>query len=399
MRKNLPELLLYALNLAIPAALSVLLIPLLISNSGEAGWASIAVGQALGGPAAVIIGYGWSIQGPAAISGAARSLVAQEFFEALKTRTALTIPILLAASVVAAILSPQPTVAVFGVLSIGIQGIRCNWLFIGLHSPARILLFETLPRGLGLVAAIVVLLSLQDAASIALSMQALGLIVSLVLTSLWVRKRYGPPSGGLRSLRWLLIHQRHGVIGSLISSAYGAYPILIVSAVAPQTVPALALAQRLQAQMATAASPLADFAQSWVPRTPDLHQRRQRTLRAMVTVGAATSLAAAVFVAISAPLIRFLGAGLVGLSLISCALLAALVVIGSVNTVATVAGMPAVGKLRYYARNVTISSILGAALIPLVSLTSSTEAVLGAMVVAALILLTLNTLAIRSPRT
>jgi len=60
----------YGSSMVLLAITSLLAIPAMVAASGTHAWGAIAVGQSIGGVAAVIIAYGWGLSGPAAIARA-----------------------------------------------------------------------------------------------------------------------------------------------------------------------------------------------------------------------------------------------------------------------------------------------------------------------------------------
>ena len=84
----------YALNTVVLGIASLLLIPALITTTGVGPWASIAVGQSLGGLAGIVVGFGWGIVGPGYVANAGAEERTARYMESLAVRSILLVAVL-----------------------------------------------------------------------------------------------------------------------------------------------------------------------------------------------------------------------------------------------------------------------------------------------------------------
>lgn len=302
----------YGVNLAVTAVLSLLLIPLIISGAGEDGWAAVALGQAIGAVASVVIAYGWGFHGPStvAMNRESRATVSGEILESTKLRLILSIPVFAIGIGVSALVSPgNGALAAWGFASIAVLGLRMNWVFIGLGDTRLLLTLETIPRSLGLLAAILIMSSSQSVIS-ALAAQAAGSLCAFAATLMWNHVRSGGDHTQLRSTRYLLRANAHGVSGLTVAAVWVSLPAIVISILAPQMLASFALVMRVYAQGCTAISPVVDILQGWVPSKDrsTVVRRATRAIKVAIAAGAAVAIA---YIAVSTPLYNFLGAGVV----------------------------------------------------------------------------------------
>lgn len=302
----------YGVNLAVTAVLSLLLIPLIIRTTGEDGWAAVAVGQTIGAVASVIVAYGWGFHGPSTIATnrSSRARVSAEILESAKLRLILCLPVFFVGIVLTAIVTPGDDVlAAWGFASIAVLGFRMNWVYIGLGDTRLLLLLETLPRALGLMTAILLMLLEQNTVA-ALAAQAVGSVCAFAAAMVWNHLRSKGVHTELRSSRELLATNFHGVSGLTVAALWISLPAIIISLIAPQALATFALVMRVYSQGCTAVSPVVDILQGWVP-SRDRAVLVSRARRAVKIASAAGILLGATYVAVSQPLYAFLGAGIV----------------------------------------------------------------------------------------
>lgn len=341
--------------------------PAIIRSAGPDGWGTIAVGQAVGVVASVVVMYGWSVVGPASVANASGEEADREYLTSLVVRIILFPPTLAAGVGFSWILTRGDLLlTAVAVSSTALLGLRAGWFFIGRGTPWRLLLYEAMPRALGVWVGVSMLLFLDADVWVAIAWQSIGLLMALGASSV----RAAPsivrsPSRALETVRRIPIRRTlglhgHSVSAATISALFGSSPLMILSIVAPAGIPAFALVYRFQSQLMTAASPIMDFLQGWVPRgAPAGLVRRAWTAQAIAVCGAAC---AVILVATAGPRIYdFLGGGvietpppLIGASALSLAL-ALVVQVSGIGT------LPAFGGARELARNVTVGSLTGVA--------------------------------------
>lgn len=281
MRKaaGLQRVLGFGASMALLAAASLLIIPVMMRASGAAAWGAVALGQSLGGIASVIVGYGWNMSGPAQIAGADPTEARRQFLESLLARLTLFIPVCLLA-MLASTLSAQHehrTLAAAGAASSAFIGLSANWYFVGTVQPWILLLTETIPRVLGTLAGAIAMTMGHSALAGVLG-QLLGMAVAVALSAafIFVRlRRAGANSIRSRPVTRILADQKDGVLASATSTLIGALPIVIVAHANPAAQPLFAFVDKLQRQMSVALTPFVTALQGWVPRGDQIRRARR----------------------------------------------------------------------------------------------------------------------------
>lgn len=286
----------YALNVGAVGLVTLLTIPFMISVGGVDAWASAALGQSVGVIAAVVIGYGWAISGPAIIAKAAPGTYITVLKESVKTRLFLLLPTLCGAVLICIFVIPHGLnkFTLLGVVSTALLGLRFNWFLIGLNKPYVMLLAETLPRvgstALGLAA-----MRILDDMAIAIVAQAIGVLLGSVITGWWARLHVRPFSSlthpNVSGLKDCLLAHRFGMSAAIVSALYSSGPLILLGVTSPAAVGTYAVLDRLAKQLFTAASPVIDAFRGWVPRT-EQGQQIQRSRAALIVAAVSSALAA-----------------------------------------------------------------------------------------------------------
>lgn len=339
--------------------------PAIIRSAGAAGWSTIAVGQSIGAIAAVVVMFGWSIVGPSAVANASDSAAEREYVVSLVVRLALFVPALGAAAALTwALTGGDGLLIAVSVASTTLLGMRAGWFFIGRGTPWRLLVYEALPRAVGVWVGVALLVFLGVDTWIAIACQCVGLLAAVGASSL----RAAPSTAA--SLRLMLDVARnvdlrhtlkegwHGASASSVSTLFGSSPLMIMSVIAPTALPEFALVYRFQSQLMTAASPVLDHLQGWIPRgsREGLHRR---AWSAQVIGAAGAVIAAAVILVAGASIYAFLGGGVIDPSGTVTAASALAIAIALLAQVSGITTLPALGGARYLAANVMIGSVFG----------------------------------------
>ncbi|WP_404473131.1 hypothetical protein [Microbacterium aerolatum] len=352
----------FGLSVALLAAASLLLIPAMLESGGQQAWGAIAVGQAVGAVAAVFVYFGWGHTGPATIARADASAARTEFADSLRTRLVLFAPVAAVACGLAALIAPShPLLAVAGCLSAAAVGFTADWYFVGRRAPWGYLAFETLPRVLGTAVGIVLLVNGAAVITGPLCMLG-GMLFGFAATSWWVLRRRLAVSTTRRSVREVIVAQRHGVGSGVGTSAYAALPLVLISLLIPAIQPTYALVDKLQRQLSIALGPVVSVVQGYVPRLePAVTLRRAR--RALLA-GAVFCAALAGAVLLAAPwLFAWLGAGQVQPDYAVMILMSIFVGLNVWESILARAVLAAFGKLDAVARGTLISVTVGLPLV------------------------------------
>ncbi len=284
----------YALNTFLLGASGLVLIPALIFASGPLGWSFVAIGQSFGIIAAVFIGYGWALTGPATIAGMDIRLQVSEFRRSIIARCLIGIPSVAVGLLLLWLAFPDSlSVSAVSLLATALSGLSSNWFYVALARPYALLCTETLPRTVATVTASTLLYLGSDVLT-ALVLQCCGMVFSVLCALLFtaaLRRSAdgllpeGNDSLGVVAIGESLREQSNGMLSSLVSVVYMSAPIMIVGFLAPAALPAFALADKIQKQFMSAVAPVVSVAQGWVPTGVGKPEVVRRSQKAFVGAG------------------------------------------------------------------------------------------------------------------
>jgi O-antigen/teichoic acid export membrane protein len=259
----------FGLSTALLAAASLAATPAMVAASGPAAWGAIALGQSIGVIACVVVGWGWSLSGPAAVARGDASVQRREYADSVRVRLTLLIPGATTAAFIAAVLAPhQPVFAVVGAVSGTTVALTSSWYFAGLARPYVWLLLETVPR-VGATAVGIVLMTSGYSAIIGLACTSSGMVLAFLLATGWVYRSTAQagaerlPGGALIEV---LKSHRHGVASMVGTFLFLNIPMAIVSVIAPTAQPVYALADKVRQLICAGLNPVVLVLQGWVPR-------------------------------------------------------------------------------------------------------------------------------------
>lgn len=328
----------YASSIAITAIVGVAIIPVIILKSGEAGWAAIAVGQSTGSIAAVVVALGWTITGPAQIARASlreRKQIVANSVVARIWLSILVVPALIAATYQ---LTPQHGVAsVLAAVNVGSIGLGLSWYFVGIGSPRKLLLFDTLPRAVGTVLGGIVLWLSGSLIALTGIQVASGLVAALISIRFAANRcDHGPR--WIWSMKWslkLIKDQLFPSTTALANATYAALPTLAVAWWAPGGIAVFALGERLGRYVTMSVTPMHSWMQGWVPRA-ELPSQLRRRIRGVVLTAIVAGLLAGIGLTFVGPV---LGGILSGGSLsVGFELIAAIAVAIGMSTISRCTG-------------------------------------------------------------
>jgi O-antigen/teichoic acid export membrane protein len=351
----------FGLGMALLAVATLLAIPTMIKVSGADAWAAIATGQAVGSVGAVLIAYGWIMSGPAAVATADAVGRRTEYWESLRARLLICLPVIGGCVVVAMlVVQAGQGLAALGSVSTAAIGLTASWYFVGTGQPYRLLLLETMPRVLGTTFGIL-LMDVLGTATAGLLSQLAGMIVGVLACSVAILQFRQPkdrPALQPRPIRTVLIAQRHGVSSSVVSTTYGAVPIVIVGFVNGAALPGYAVLDKIQKQIAAAISPFVQVFQGWVPRAKPADVKSRARVALFCALIAGTCLAVFLTV-IGRPLIAWIGGGQIEVQTLSIALMSVLVALTMIESVLAKAGLVPLGQIALVAKITLYGSICG----------------------------------------
>ncbi|MFT4111048.1 hypothetical protein [Propionicimonas sp.] len=291
-------------------------LPAVSGHFGAAGWASVAVGQSVGGAAAIVVALGWDITGPIELARAPVEARRQVFFRSLAQRlplAVLTIPV----AVLATYLSKLefPVAGALTAVALSTTGLSASWLYIGLARPVLLVVLDSLPRTLASVAGALLIVNGADLVTLPI-VQLLVYCAVAVVPFAVVKGSVHVPRVGRASLAGLWREQGYPLLTRVATSAYVALPttILALTGVGTASVANYAGVERLARTGLAGLAPVNYALQGWIPTARDQRQLAKRMRVALVVNGAVALLGATLFVLLANPVAGWLFHGEVTLS-------------------------------------------------------------------------------------
>ncbi|WP_207453788.1 lipopolysaccharide biosynthesis protein [Herbiconiux sp. SYSU D00978] len=268
----------YGFGILLSMSVNFLTIPIVIQATGAAAWAGLAVGQAVGSIAGVVIGLGWPLLGPAKVAAYSDWERASYFRQSVLPR--LTLLFIFAPLTYVALTFSSPAnseteanfVAALTALTLALGA---SWFLIGEARPLRLLSIDTIPRAGGTLAGAITLL-LGGSLWAFVLLQLLGAATACALTSFDVLRRYPKPAQAAPKTADGLRSQLGPVGMSLTATLYVSAPLVILSLIAPAAAPVYAMADRLQRFALRALQPVSQAAQGYVPAGGDVPETIRR---------------------------------------------------------------------------------------------------------------------------
>ncbi|MBX3100473.1 MAG: hypothetical protein KF761_12955 [Salinibacterium sp.] len=278
---------LFGASVLLNGVVSLVTIPVVVAMAGADPWASMATGQSIGNSIGVLVTFGWGLTGPATIAMASIEKRPGLFLDSLFSRGALLLPLLLLQALVTAAIVPNDKIVAFVAgLAMTLAGVSANWYFAGESRPGRFLLFDTIPRVLGTVAGLLLVVLTDELLFFALA-QLAGSLLALGVSSYVIFR--GRSLDFREAARWRnivarLVEQRHGVVATGLQAAATPAILGIVAITALPSLPLFVLADRLSKFVGMATSPLIQVFQGWVPAARGVELRRRIAVSARITV-------------------------------------------------------------------------------------------------------------------
>ncbi len=295
----------YSATVLTNAIIGLAVVPAVIYFATPDAWGAVAVGQAAGSIASLLLALGWGFNGPTMVALASpveRQVIVRN---SLIARSLLAIPIGVSVAFVAALTSPdQPAVAVLAAMSSSLAGLGMTWFFIGAGDPLRLFLFDTLTRAAGTILGILVL-AWTGSVLLFATLQLAGVVVA-VSWSARVAVCMGPgierSLWGFRDALRQSRKQAYAGLTVVTASTYMTLPTLLLATLVPRGVVPYALADRIGRFTLMSFTPVNQWLQSWVPggahSTTDLRRRIKLAVQLSIGVGICLGL----FVALAGPL-------------------------------------------------------------------------------------------------
>lgn len=270
---------------------SFILLPIIARVGGAPAWNSLAVGQAVGAIAAIVIGLGWPLTGPAAVASASEESVRRRHYAvSFVTRSFMfvcSVPLMALALGFASGTSQFP-VAFLMACAQAAAGLTPAWYCIATGHAGRIAKYDVLPRMAATLGVIPLIFATGE-----IYLYPLALLVLGLTGTFWFNKNHSDRQD-YRGLSLPVVFReiwglRAGAGITVAAGAYASTPVLVVQFAASATgLAAFVSAEKLYriGQLATAA--LGNSLQGWVSEFgTDHRQRRKFSLVALSGLGTA----------------------------------------------------------------------------------------------------------------
>jgi O-antigen/teichoic acid export membrane protein len=367
----------YILNMLLGALTSLFIIPVVILVVGTDSWGRMAVAQAVGAVFAVFVGFGWGIVGPAQVAGMDAPLRGQFVRDSIVSRLILlVIAVPFYAATVILIIGVRPDLAAYLIAGFTMMTVALGsgWFFIGESAPARLILWEALPRIVGVVIALGAL-ALSRSLFVFAVLQLIAVLVSILLTTRDITSRYveGVYDRSIREGLRRLKGSYAAIVTAGTATLYVNAPLIIVSTVIPSVTPIYAAAEKIQRFALNGIAPLTQIIQGYIPSAPNQKQVLQRIRRSIfITLGIALAFGA--IIAGALPWIAsILTAGKIavpfGLS-IPMGISSLLIIVSGVTGLAA---LVALGKERALAVSTVLGAVIGLPLTLVLAMTVGME--------------------------
>lgn len=263
---------------------SLLAVPVLIAAHGGDQWASIAVGQAIGSLATLLVAVGWNVTGSVIVARASRAEQVRIARQSIASRLIAGPAVVTGAALLAGQLNlDAPLAASLSAATVGLAGLDMAWFFIGQGRVARLLILDSLPKLLGTVTGIAMVMGGGTIEIFAVA-QLSGVLVA-VLVSAMISTRGGtinlpPAPTGFRGAFGALGSQRDAMFIAIASATYLSMPTLLVALLMPSATALFAISERISRAFGLVAAPFVQWLQGVSASPDDAHETfgRIRTL-------------------------------------------------------------------------------------------------------------------------
>jgi O-antigen/teichoic acid export membrane protein len=290
----------------VSATVTLVTIPILIGEAGADAWAALAVGQAVGTGAAILIGFGWGTTGPTEVAKADAAGRVRIYSESFRARVLLAVPFITAAAVVTVFLTRFASLeASLNAIGFAATGLLAGWFFTGVARPYALLVLDTLPRVVGAAAGATAVVFGAPLLAFPL-LQMAGILLGVIASTKHV---LGSHRGlffeaGRPPVLQVIRRQSHGVVLAIVSASYAAVPAAVVAVVSPSGLPAYALVDKLLRFATTAFAPVLQVLQGWVPTGSPADVRRK--VRVALLLGVSLAISGCILFILLAPVLAAL---------------------------------------------------------------------------------------------
>lgn len=342
----------------------LLVIPVITSQFGAAGWTAIAIGMSSGAAGAVLVELGWGLTGPQLVASLGTRRRGSLYVVSAITRLVIFVPLAPIIFVLTTRLSPTHPVEA-GIMSIATAAIGLSpaWFFVGSSQPLRILLTDSLPKLLAAAFSFVLLatgspLALYPVILLVstLASPVLGAILSPVAKESFDDITFSMLYATIRS-------QSLALTGRAASSLYLSLPTVLLAAVAPGAVAQFAAADRLQRMALTAVAIVPNSLQNWIG-SAELQVIKSRRVRTAIAANAGLGMVVGLGFALLAPFVaNLVFSGEVPVTYQLAAVCGLIIFCTCASRATGSLGLVALGQIGWLTGSALIGSILGVTLI------------------------------------
>jgi O-antigen/teichoic acid export membrane protein len=270
---------------------SFILLPIIARVGGAPAWNSLAVGQAVGAIAAIVIALGWPLTGPAAVASASEETVRRRHYAVSFVTRSLVFVCAVPVMAIALMFTSgagQFWVAFLMACAQAAAGLTPAWYCIATGHAGRIAKYDVVPRMIATLGVIPLLFATGE-----IYLYPMALLVLGMAGTLWFNKDHTSRQDFNGLTLPAVVREIWGLrAGAGITVAAGAYastPVLVVQfAASAAGLAAFVSAEKLYriGQLATAA--LGNSLQGWVSEFgADHRERRKFSLMALTGLGLA----------------------------------------------------------------------------------------------------------------
>lgn len=282
----------------VAALTPLIVIPALTSEFGARGFASLALGQALGTFAATFAMFGWGVAGPSRVAAAEPCDHDRIYTLSLQTRALVFVVVAPLACVVSAWLSSPGFrwSASLACLGFAVWAFAPTWFLVGRGLPGAVGRYETFPRFIAAVAAMVLVLWTGSAWAFGAAFLAAGCLVGAVATrqfAMWSKRSKWSES------RVYLRENLPLAASSLVSSSYTSLALPLVSIADRPAAATYAGIDRFRSLCWMGTFAVANAFRAWAISADPAVSRRRARVALLTTTLAGSALAAVVAILVA----------------------------------------------------------------------------------------------------
>lgn len=277
----------------------LIVLPVVARVGGEAAWATLGVGQAIGSLVGVFASLSWAVVGPAKIAlnpGILRR--AEIYASSFWSRYIAFVIAATAGCAVGVSLTPdgQELLVILMTLMAGLSGLSLSWISVGAGTPKILALYEVTPRVLASTAALI-LVGLSKNVLLYPVLMIVATLTGILLYHLVTFRRIIPPWVGWRTVVGDMRDDLAATGVNFVGSGYSVVPVPVAASMSSIAETAsFSSADRLYRYSLFTITSLANALQPWVlsaAASESLKKRQNIAAASHVVLGVSGGLAMA----------------------------------------------------------------------------------------------------------